>query len=1108
MDFLFKDLKFEIENNMGIAGLTDEFFCVYINNYFNNHDKNIYIVTSTLYEANTIYSSLSSYCDYVYLFPMDDFLTSEALSISPEFKYNRLETINNIINNEKSIIITNLDGYLRFLPRVSTYKSNIINLKKDEIIEPKSLVEKLVNTGYKKESIVTKTGEFAVRGFIVDIFPFGYDNPVRIEFFDDIIDSIRTFSSEDQKSISSIDSVEILPISEFLVVDKEFDIEKAEYQKNLSEYEECVSLYDYLDKPLVIYKDYNQIFSSYKKLVKDIIEYNKSKNDDFEGRYLFDFDEIKPSFKMYYLSINNYKNDNISKLVNFNVKTINKFNENIDSINDFLFKCINDKKIVIICLNKNQIRAVIKNLKMKIFETDFNNIHENSINIIDKEINRGFIYNNYVILSAFELFNIKDKKNKYTTKYKYAVAIKDLNKITKGDYIVHSVHGIGIYNGIKTLTFHNVVKDYIELLYQGTDKIYIPVEKIDSLYKYSGQEESKPKINKLGSSEWEKTKTRVKNKVSDIADKLLKLYAEREQRKGFAFSKDNDLSYDFESSFSYDLTIDQKKSILDIKNDMEKEIPMDRLLCGDVGFGKTEVAFVAAFKAILDSKQVLFLCPTTILSSQHYENALNRFNGYPVNIALLNRFTSAKEVTRIKNGLLDGTIDMVFGTHRLLSDDIKLKDLGLLVIDEEQRFGVVHKEKIKEMKTNVDVLTLTATPIPRTLQMSLTGLRSLSLIETPPVNRYPVQTYVIEENDHIIRDAIYKEMSRKGQVYILYNKVQSIEECRDRIQRLVPDARIGIAHGQMNKNELESTVYDFTNNNYDILLCTTIIETGIDIPNVNTLIIFDADRFGLSQLYQIRGRVGRSDKFAYAYLMYKPFKKLNPDAIKRLNVIKEFTELGSGFSIATRDLSIRGAGDILGSEQAGFIDSVGIDLYLKLLNEEVDKRNNKEVDEEEDNNNSKQLIDVSTHIDDKYVDDDDLKIEIHKKINSIDSIDTFNKVKTELEDRFGKINEDMVIYMYEEWFEKLVKKLKLSHVNQTKNSIEMVFPESVVKCMNMEEVFVDSYNVSRMFRFVSRGTNIIIVLDIIKLEKHPIYYLVELLSNIYDKYGKDIDLIK
>ena len=794
-------------------------------------------------------------------------------------------------------------------------------------------------------------------------------------------------------------------------------------------------------------------------------------------------------------------------MIDFNVKTINKLNENIDNINDFIYDKLAHKKTVVICLNKNQIRSVIKNLKMKIYETNINNIYDNKVNIIELDINRGFIYNDFIILSAYELFNIKENKKKYTTKYKYAVAIKDLNKINKGDYIVHSVHGIGIYNGIKTLTFHNVVKDYIELLYQGTDKIYIPVDKIDILYKYSGQEGAKPKINRLGSNEWQKTKNRVKNKVSDIADELLKLYAERENRKGFAFSKDCDLSFDFENSFSYDLTIDQKKAIIDIKNDMEKNIPMDRLLCGDVGFGKTEVAFIASFKAILDSKQVLFLCPTTILSNQHYENALKRFDGFPVNIALLNRFTSPKEVNRIKNGLLNGTIDLVFGTHRLLSDDILLKDLGLLIIDEEQRFGVIHKEKIKKMKTNVDVLTLTATPIPRTLQMSLTGIRSLSLIETPPINRYPVQTYVIEENEHIIRDAIYKEMSRGGQVYILYNRVQSIEDCRDKISKIVPDARIGVAHGQLNKNELENTIYRFTNYEYDVLICTTIIETGIDICNVNTLIIFDSDRFGLSQLYQIRGRVGRSDKFAYAYLMYKPAKRLNPDAIKRLNVIKEFTELGSGFSIATRDLSIRGAGDILGSEQAGFIDSVGIDLYLKLLNEEIDKRNNIEVEDEESDYNNKQLIDVSTHIDDKYVDDDDLKIEIHKMINSIDSNKRFNEVKTELEDRFGKINEDMIIYMYEEWFEKLVHKIKLSHVNQTKNSIELVFPEKVVKCLNTEEVFMDAYSITNMFRFISRGSNLIIVLDIIKLDKHPIYYLVNLLSMIDNKYGNNIDLI-
>ena len=542
---------------------------------------------------------------------------------------------------------------------------------------------------------------------------------------------------------------------------------------------------------------------------------------------------------------------------------------------------------------------------------------------------------------------------------------------------------------------------------------------------------------------------------------------------------------------------------------MESSVPMDRLLCGDVGFGKTEVAFVASFKAILDSKQVLFLCPTTILSSQHYENALERFKNFPVNIGLLNRFTSPKEVLRIRNGLKDGTIDMVIGTHRLLSDDVKVKDLGLLIIDEEQRFGVAHKEKIKQYKTNVDVLTLTATPIPRTLQMSLIGIRSLSLIETPPINRYPIQTYVVEENKQILRDAIYKEMSRSGQVFILYNKVQSILEFSNRIQSLVPDARIGIAHGQLNKSELENTIYDFINYRFDILICTTIIETGIDIPNVNTLIIMDADHFGLSQLYQIRGRVGRSDKFAYAYLMYQPFKSLTETAIKRLNVIKEFTELGSGFSIATRDLSIRGAGDILGSEQAGFIDSVGIDLYLKILEEEVMRIQNQSTIsddiEETDSSDAKQLINVSTHIEDSYVSEDDLKIEIHKLINSISDESSFQRVKLELEDRFGKLNEDLIIYMYEEWFEKLVNRLGISAVHQNRNSIELVFPQNIVEKMDTEELFMDAFEVSNMFRFISKGSNLVIVLDIIKLDKHPIFYLVSLLNKIDKNPIKSID---
>ena len=468
-------------------------------------------------------------------------------------------------------------------------------------------------------------------------------------------------------------------------------------------------------------------------------------------------------------------------------------------------------------------------------------------------------------------------------------------------------------------------------------------------------------------------------------------------------------------------------------------------------------------------------------------------------IGLLNRFTSPKEVKRIIEGLSNGTIDLVFGTHRLLSDDVKPRNLGLLIIDEEQRFGVQHKEKIKKYKTNVDVLTLTATPIPRTLQMSLVGIRSLSLIETPPINRYPVQTYVIEENNQILKDAVYKELSRNGQVFILYNKVESIEEEKYKIQNLVPEARIITAHGQMNKNDLENRIYDFINHQYDILVCTTIIETGIDIPNVNTLIIMDADRFGLSQLYQIRGRVGRSDKFAYAYLMYHPSKVLTEAAIKRLNVIKEFTALGSGFSIATRDLSIRGAGDILGSEQAGFIDSVGIDLYLKLLNEEVARKKNLNLPPEEEND-SKPLLNVSTHIEDSYVSEDDLKIEIHRKINEIDSKEKLEEVKSELEDRFGRISEDMLIYMYEEWFEKLANVIGLKRVSQTKNSIEMVFPNEVVSKLKVDEVFMDSYNISPSFRFLSRGSNLVIILDIIKLEKHPIYYLTSLLDLVYRKF--------
>ena len=1090
MNVFDKLINVEYKKGLGISGITEEFFCVYLRNLLKKENKNILVVVNSLYEANKMFSSLQNYIDTTYLFPMDDFLTSEAIAISPDLEITRLETLNELMEEQPKIVITNLMGYLRFLPLKDNYKNSILMVKSGMEIDPKDLAKKLISLGYKRETIVTKTGEIGIRGYVLDIFPLGEDYPIRIEFFGDEIDSIRYFNPSTQKSVKNISSLQLKPITEFLVEEEILEDRK---QKYLPIYEKVCNLSSYLDNVIVIYKDYNELKLAYKNISEEVLTYRETKDVDFKGKYMFDLDELYEREYMYYLSTNNLSSKNID-IERYNVSTINKFNENIDNINSFINKNFDSKKTIIICVSKQKKKNIIKNLNMKIYETDFDNIKEESVNLVVADLSEGFIYNNYIFLTGNELFIENNKNKSYKTKFKYGSKIKDINNLEIGDYVVHNAHGIGIYNGIKVLTSNGISKDYIEVLYSGNDKLYIPVEKIDLLYKYVGKDGMIPKVNKMDGIDWKKTKARVRQKVADMADKLLKLYAERELRKGFAFSIDSKIVEDFENDCPFTLTRDQQISLNQIKMDMEKDLPMDRLLCGDVGFGKTEVAFRAAMKAIVDSKQVLFLCPTTILSNQHYQNALKRFENYPVNIALLNRFTTTKEKNKILEGLKEGTIDMIFGTHRLLSNDVFLKDLGLLIIDEEQRFGVVHKEKIKEYKTNVDVLTLTATPIPRTLQMSMVGMRSLSLIETPPVDRYPIQTYVVEENKQLIKDAIYKELSRSGQIFILYNSVERIENKLSELQSLVPDARITYAHGQMNKEMLEDRMMSFINNEYDVLLCTTIIETGIDIPNVNTLIILDADRFGLSQLYQIRGRVGRSNKFAYAYLMYNPSKVLTETAHKRLNVIKEFTELGSGFSIATRDLSIRGAGDILGSEQAGFIDTIGIDLYLKMLDNEVSKRKGIEIEEDEDN--TKPLINVDTHIKDSYVDDENIKIEIHRKINEIDSKEKLSEIRKEIEDRFGKVDEDIIIYMYEEWFEKQAEKIGIKSVIETKNYIELCFPEEVVKRLDTEELFMESFKISNMFRFKSRGSNLLIILDTIRLEEHPLYYLTDLLEII------------
>jgi len=1089
---LFQDIiNMEELEHIGLTGITDELFCVFLKELLEEKKRSILVVTSSLYEASKIYDSLNCYTDHVCLFPMDDFLTSEAVAVSPDLRVNRLDTLNTLLERP-SIVITNLTGYLRYLPTKEIYQNSFIHLQINQDIDQKELLEQLSNLGYTRETIVTRTGEVGVRGFVFDIFPIGFDHPVRIEFFGDTIDSIRIFDEDTQKSIESISSVTIRPFHEFIL--KKYEENVILKQKYLPQYSESVGrISSYMDNPILFMKDPTQLKHSYEAMEYEMQEYRQEKDTDFKYSYMFSLEFSE--HVNYYFSVDNMISDKTVKMFHLNGQSVPKFHENIEVINKYLKENLELGRTIVICLKEYHIKNFTKHLNCPYILTDEEQIFSNQVNILIKNIQSGFTYGSFICLSYRDLFHVSEDKKKYKSSFKYASKIKDIGKLNIGDYVVHDIHGIGIYEGIQTLKTGDIMKDYIVVHYDGKDRLYIPVEKIDLISKYSGKEGTVLKIHKLGGSEWKKTKARVKSKIHDIADQLLKLYAARELKKGFMYSKDTDMQKSFEKEFMYEATMDQIRAVEDIKNDMESSRPMDRLLCGDVGYGKTEVAFRAMFKAVMDSKQVLYLCPTTILSNQQYQNALERFQNYPVRIALLNRFTSTKEVHQILNDLQNGTVDIVFGTHRLLSNDVQPKDLGLLVVDEEQRFGVRHKEKLKEYKTNVDVLTLTATPIPRTLQMSMVGIRSLSLIETPPVDRYPVQTYVIEENKQIMRDAIYKELSRDGQIFILYNHVEHIEEKKYQIQQLVPDAKIIIAHGQMEKRDLEDRMQQFIEHKADILLCTTIIETGIDISNVNTLIILEADRFGLSQLYQIRGRVGRSNKIAYAYLMYNSSKVLNDTAAKRLNVIKEFTELGSGFSIATRDLSIRGAGDILGSEQAGFIDSVGIDLYLKMLDDEISRLKGIKTVEEEIRD-EKPLLNVTTHISDQYVQDVDLKIEIHRKINEIDSYEKLVEIQEELEDRFGKFDENILVYMYEEWFEKLAKKLEIKEVRQTKNSIELSFSEEITSKLDGERLFDDAFHISNMFRFKMLGNSLTIVLDTIRLDKHYIYYLLDLLKSI------------
>ena len=1039
-----KLFNFKIKPNLKINVSKNEIYNQLLLYMFYQSKKNVLIVVQNYSEVSYLYRELKNYIKDIYAFPDDDYITKKAIASSPELLLMRMELFNNISSLDKKVVIIQLNSFLRKYSSPNIFKSKQIIIQKDDIFSRDELIKKLYDIGYKMESIVTTTGEFSVRGFVVDVFPIQSEKPIRIEFFDDKIEEIKYFNEQTQLSTSNLINFVINPIKD------EFGNDN-------------YKITDYFQDYIIIYENYLQLINQENLIMKQITAFNEDVNGIFR--------------------LKNFNNDN-----NIFIDIVNNFGEyDYKFISEDTFKNYDNEKTKYEFLNKD-------NAFLCTTDKNFIKKFDNNINIINENINNGFIYNNNIFYSKndFEPNKIKTEK---INSFKFGKKITNLDKLKEGDYVVYYSCGIGIYRGITTIEKNNIKRDYILIEYKGNDKLYLTLDNIDKLYKYSSKDTAKPIINKLNGVEWKKTKKRLKEKIVQIRNELIEIYKKRNESKIQPFEKDNEIQTLFENDFEYEPTLDQIKCVEEIKKDLESSKPMDRLLCGDVGYGKTEVIFRIMFKTVLNNKQVLYMCPTTLLSSQQYNLALKRFIKYGVNIAILNRHTSQKVEKQALKNLEEGKIDILFGTHRLLSDDIKPKNLGLFVIDEEQRFGVMYKEKIKKMKSNVHILSVSATPIPRTLQMSLTGIRDLSLITTAPKDRVPVQTYVIYYDDIIIRSIILKEIERGGQIFIVYNKVENIDVFTNKIHGIVPEINITYAHGQMEKNKIQRTIEDFIDKKYDCLVSTTIIENGIDIPNANTIIIIDADKFGLSQLYQMRGRVGRGTNIGYAYLMYDKYKILNETAQKRLETIKEFTDLGSGYKIAYRDLSIRGAGDLLGKEQAGFIDSIGVNMYLDIINGTLtDDDLDDDIQEKEDS--VYQILDVDKHVDNNYTNIDELKIELHQKINSVKSNKGLNDLINEIKDRFGFIDDKLINYIHNEYLENLLSELNIPIFMNDNYKIIILIEKNIYEKLNIEELFITATQINNKFSFQYKNEKIFIKLIKNNLDKLYIYYLLELIEAI------------
>ena len=1022
--------------------------------------EKILVITSSQNEAERLASDLISLLgeEKVYTFLADDTPLAEFVFSSQEKIFARLEAMNFLSDKEKNgIIIINVAASRLLLPQPDIFKKSELILSVSKEYNLDKLVKSLSRNGYKKVSQVLSQGEYSLRGDILDIFERSAQYPYRIEFFGDEIDGIRIFNPENQLSLENVEEILIEPVTDLLFTEEDY----ARGQKNLEAALSTVidpSLKSYLEEVLssareqfhhadirkflsffyqkewtildylpthtpIFFDDFQKIMDKHAQfelevanILTDDLQNSKAlSNQQYFANNYQDYRKYKPAtfFSNFHKGLGNLKFD---ALYQFNQYPMQEFFSQFPLLKEEINRFRKSDYTVVLQANSaSSLQNLHKNLQDYEIHLDYikeKDIHEKAVQLIEGNLVQGFNFvdEKIVLITEHEMIQKKIKRRIRRQNISNAERLKDYNELEKGDYVVHNIHGIGRYLGIETIEVSGIHRDYLTIQYQNADRISIPVDQINLLSKYVASDGKAPKINKLNDGRFQKTKQKVQHQVEDIADDLIKLYAERSQLKGFQFSSDDQHQVEFDNAFPYVETDDQLRSIQEVKKDMESDRPMDRLLVGDVGFGKTEVAMRAAFKAVNDHKQVAILVPTTVLAQQHYTNFKERFNDFAVNIDVLSRFRSKGEQKETLEKLEKGQIDIIIGTHRLLSADVTFSDLGLLVIDEEQRFGVKHKEKLKELKKKVDVLTLTATPIPRTLHMSMLGIRDLSVIETPPTNRYPVQTYVLENNKTVIRDAVLREIDRGGQVYYLYNKVDTIEQKVSELKELIPEASIGYVHGQMTEVRLENTLLDFVNGEYDILVTTTIIETGVDIPNANTLFIENADHMGLSTLYQLRGRVGRSNRIAYAYLMYRPDKTLTEVSEKRLEAIKGFTELGSGFKIAMRDLSIRGAGNILGSSQSGFIDSVGFEMYSQLLEEAIAKKQGKETKRQK--SNAEINLQIDAYLPSDYISDERQKIEVYKRIREIDNRVNYEHLQDELIDRFGEYP-DVVAYLLE-----------------------------------------------------------------------------------------------